>query len=504
MVVVGNHYRTRLTVLPIMFVFVLFNDVMGDKKVTDNEIKELIGDLEKDVERIAEGPEAVPLNKMGTEPIPKLLASMAWPAILSMTVGALYNVIDSVFVAMISKDALTAVSFVLPIQLLMISVAVGSAVGVNSLIARRLGARRFQEADMAASISIKIGFWNWVAWAVIGFLFAKPFMAMYATDQIIYEYGVEYFMVVTIGSLFASVDQMIQKVLQATGNMVAPMIIAITGAVVNLILDPILIFGLLGMPRLEVLGAGLATVIGQLAAVVLAVYIFRLKKRDVTITIKGHKTDWRVVKDIYAVGLPGIIMQSIGSVMLLGYNAILAASVTAVAVLGVYFKLQSFIFMPVFGLNQGAMPLMGYNFGARNKERFMTTYKCTLIAAFIMMGLGLVLFQVAPGLLLRLFSADDEMLKMGIPALRLISICFLPAAFGITCSTAFQSTGHGMYSLFASLLRQLVGILPLAYFLYHRFGIEASWASFPLAEIIGTIYAIVMMTYLYRKEIRDL
>ena len=199
-----------------------------------------------------------------------------------------------------------------------------------------------------------------------------------------------------------------------------------------------------------------------------------------------------------------MVMQSIGSIMLFGYNAIIAASATAVAVLGVYFKLQMFVFMPVFGMNQGAMPIMGYNYGARNKERLMETFKKGLIAAFVIMGAGLILFQAAPEILLKMFDADEEMLRLGVPALRLMSICFLPAAFGIMCSTLFQSTGHGMYSLFASLLRQLVGILPLAYLLYHSFGLTVSWASFPLAEIIGTIYAIIMLTYLYKTELNNL
>lgn len=214
--------------------------------------------------------------------------------------------------------------------------------------------------------------------------------------------------------------------------------------------------------------------------------------------------DWRVVRDIYGVGLPSIIMQSIGSVMLLGYNAILAASPTAVAVLGVYFKLQSFIFMPVFGLNQGAMPIMGYNFGAKNRKRLMLVYKNALITAIVIMTIGTILFQAFPGAFLKMFSADAEMMKMGIPALRLISICFIPAAFGIMTSTLFQGTGHGVYSLMGSLIRQLVGILPLAYIIYHMAGITASWASFPLAEIIGLIYSAVMLKVLYQKEIKTL
>jgi putative MATE family efflux protein len=286
--------------------------------------------------------------------------------------------------------------------------------------------------------------------------------------------------------------------------MIAPMVISLSGAVTNIILDPILIFGLFGAPRLEVAGAAIATVIGQGLAMTVAIVLFFRKKRDVSIKIRGFKIDWNVVKDIYGVGLPSIIMQSIGSFMLLGYNAILAASATAVAVLGVYFKLQSFVFMPVFGLNQGAMPIMGYNYGARNKKRLMSTYKRALVTALVIMGIGVVIFQTMPELLLKLFSANAEMLRMGVPALRIISLCFIPAAFGIMCSTLFQGTGHGVYSLFASLLRQLLCILPIAYLLYNVAGITVSWASFPLAEIVGTIYSALMLAHLYKKEIKNL
>lgn len=444
-------------------------------------------------------------NKMGSAPIGKLLASMAWPAILSMTINALYNVVDSMFVAMVSQKALTAVSLVMPLQMMMmISLAVGSSVGVNSLISRRLGAKRYEEANKAASTSIRIGFFNFVIFALIGIFLANPFMHAYTDDAVIFDGGVTYLRIITIFCLFSMVQIQLEKVLQATGNMIAPMIISLSGALTNLILDPILIFGLIGAPKMGIAGAAAATVIGQAVGMCVAIFMFFRKEHDVKIQLKGFRIDWKVVKDIYGVGLPSIIMQAIGSVMLLGYNAILAASATAVAVLGVYYKLQSFIFMPVFGLNQGAMPIMGYNFGAKNRARLMLTYKDALITALVIMGIGTVLFQVFPDVFLKMFSADDEMMEMGVPALRIISICFIPAAFGIMTSTLFQGTGHGVYSLMGSLLRQLIGILPLAYIIYHAAGITASWASFPLAEIIGLIYSAVMLKILYKKEIKTL
>ena len=236
----------------------------------------------------------------------------------------------------------------------------------------------------------------------------------------------------------------------------------------------------------------------------IALIVVFTKDHAVKLQIRGFKMDWAIVKDIYAVGLPSIIMQAIGSVMLLGYNAILSASAAAVAVLGIYFKLQSFIFMPVFGLNQGAMPIMGYNFGARDKNRLMKTYKFGLLTAVVIMGIGMIIFQLFPEVLLKMFSADAEMIEMGVPALRIISLCFIPAAFGIMTSTLFQGTGHGVYSLIGSLLRQLIGILPIAYVIYHVAGVTASWASFPLAEIIGLVYSAVMLAVLYKKEIKTL
>ncbi|MGF6375583.1 putative MATE family efflux protein [Clostridiales Family XIII bacterium PM5-7] len=444
------------------------------------------------------------LNKMGSAPIGKLLASMAWPAILSMTINALYNVVDSIFVAMISQQALTAVSLVMPIQMLMISMAVGSAVGVNSLIARRLGAHRYEEANTAASTSIRIGVFNFIVFALIGVFFSKTFMNAYTSDAEIFQGGVIYLRIITTCSLFSMIQIQLEKVLQATGNMIAPMIISLSGAIVNLILDPILIFGLLGAPKLGIAGAAIATVSGQAVALFVAIYIIIKNEHQVEIKIKGFKMDWTVVRDIYSVGLPSIVMQSIGSIMLLAYNAIIAASATAIAVLGVYFKLQSFIFMPVFGLNQGAMPIMGYNYGAKNRQRLMQTYKYGLITAAVIMAIGTILFQVFPDVFLKMFSADDKMLEMGVPALRMISICFIPASFGIMTATLFQGTGHGVYSLLGSLIRQLIGILPLAYFIYHTWGIEASWASFPLAEILGLIFSAVMLNYLYKKEIKTL
>lgn len=445
-------------------------------------------------------------NKMGTMPVRKLLMSMAWPAILSMTINAMYNVVDSIFVSRIGEDALTAVSLVNPIQMMIIAISVGSGVGINSLIARRLGAKNQEAADKAASTSIRIGLFNYLIFFVIGVFFAKPFISGYAEEgTFIFESACQYLQIVCIGSLFLNIQVVLEKVLQSTGNMVAPMKCSLTGAIVNVILDPILIFGLFGMPQMGVAGAALATIIGQMCGMIMGVSIVLRGEHLVNIKIRGFKMDWKIVADIYKVGLPSIVMQSIASVMIIFYNMILVAySTTAVAVLGVYFRIQSFVFMPVFGLNQGAMPILGYNYGAKNKDRLMKTYKGAFKVALIVMAAGTLLFQAIPAQLLLIFDASEEMLRIGVPALRLISLCFIPAAFGIITGTLFQGTGHGVLSLYASVIRQLVGILPLAYLLIKIGGVTLSWLAFPLAEILGLIYSAIMLRWLYKKEISKL
>ncbi len=442
-------------------------------------------------------------NKMGVMPVKKLLFTMAWPAILSMTISALYNIVDSIFVAKLSEDALTAVSIVNPIQMLIIALSVGSGVGINSLISRKLGAKRQQEADQAASTGLRIGVFNYLIFLIIGVFFTEIFVSGYAekgTD--IYDGAVTYMSIICIGSFFLNMQVVFEKILQSTGNMIGPMTGSLTGAIVNIILDPILIFGLLGAPKLGVAGAAIATVTGQMCGMIVEAFIVFKGEHLVAIKVKGFKIDWKIVVDIYKVGLPSIVMQSIASFMIIFYNMILVAySTTAVAVLGIYFKIQSFVFMPVFGLNQGAMPIMGYNYGAQKKDRLMQAYKSALKVAVVVMTVGLIIFQVLPRQLLLMFDASEDMMAIGVPALRIISICFLPAAFGIITGTLFQGTGHGVYSLLCSVIRQLIGILPLAFILIRIGGVTLSWASFPLAEILGLVYSAVMLRKLYRDEI---
>lgn len=443
-------------------------------------------------------------NKMGTMPIGSLLLSMAWPPTLSMSINALYNVVDSVFVAMLSERALTAVSLVMPLQMLMVAIGVGTGVGVNSLIARRLGEQRVDEASLAASVGIRLAFVNYFVMALIGIFLSSAFVGSFTKDANVFSDATIYLKIITIGSFFFMLQLAMEKIIQSTGQMVLSMIVTIVGALVNLVLDPILIFGLLGAPKMGIAGAAVATIIGQAASSCVALYICLKKISSIHIRIFGFRSDKKTIKDIYNVGLPSMVMMSINSIMVLGYNAILAAHATAIAVLGIYFKLQSIILMPVFGVNQAAMPILGYNFGARKKDRFMETYRKALGISVIIMIIGMALFQIFPRELLMIFSASDNMFNIGIPALRIISLCFVPAAFGIIRSTVFQATGNGIYSLIASVVRQLVGILPIAYILMQIGGVTMSWYSFPIAEIMGFVLSSILFRKLQNTKINQL
>ena len=441
---------------------------------------------------------------MGYMPIRPLMISMSLPAIISMTINALYNIVDSYFVARISEDALTAVSIIMPLQLMIIAVGVGTGVGINSLISRRLGARRQEDADKAATTGIILGVCNWLVFMLVGLILPGAFVSAYAKPgTYIYEAATQYLMIVFCGSFFIFVQVNMEKILQATGNMKAPMICSMSGAITNVILDPIMIFGLLGFPKLGVVGAAIATVIGQVVGFTIGVCIlFGGKNHLVNIRFKGFRPEKRIIKEIYQVALPSIIMQSIASVMNVLYNMILVAySTTAVAVLGVYFKIQSFVFMPVFDLNQGVLPIIGFNYGARNKERVKEARKEGIRLALFFMVIGLILFQTIPDKLLLIFDASPKMLEYGVPALRIISLNFIPAAFGIMNGTVFQATGHGVYSLICSFIRQLVGIVPFAYLLAKIGGVTLSWFSFPIGEVLGLIYSFAMLNKLMKNEI---
>ncbi len=441
-------------------------------------------------------------NKMGTSPILPLIFSMAVPAMFSMLVQSLYNVVDSIFVAQIGESALTAVSLAFPVQMLMMAMGVGTAVGINSLVSRRLGEKRQEEANHAATHGLLLALFGWLLFALFGILLTEPFFHSFTKDPVVFEMGVAYTRLVTVFSVGIFVQVTIEKTLQATGNMIYPMIFQLIGAITNLILDPILIFGWFGMPAMGVAGAALATVIGQILAMLYSLYVVFCKSHQVRISFRKFRFRFKTVADIYAVGFPAIVMQAIGSVLIVFLNKILIAfSDAAVSVLGIYYKLQSFIFMPVFGLTQGVMPIMGYNYGAKNKKRLLDALKYGCIIAACIMAVGTALFLFIPKQLLMLFNPTEEMLQAGVPALRLICICFIPAAFGILLSNLFQAVGKGGHSLLISVLRQLVVILPCAY-AFSKIGLNYTWLAFPVAEIVALVASILMFSMLYRSHLR--
>lgn len=445
--------------------------------------------------------EIIKENKMGSQPMLRLILSMSLPAMFSMLIQALYNVVDSYFVAKLGQDALTAVSLAFPVQTLIIAVAVGTGIGINSLISRRLGEKKQLEADRAASHGLSLAILTWVVFAILGILFVGPFFHFFTQNPNVLEKGIDYTGIVTVFSIGCFMEINLEKTLQATGNMMFPMLFQLSGAITNIILDPILIFGMFGIPAMGVSGAAIATVIGQIVSMIFSIIIVFTKGHDVKISLKGAIFHWNTVKEIYRVGIPSIIMQSIGALLTTLLNMILIGfSEAAVSVLGVYYKLQSFVFMPVFGLTHGLMPIMGYNYGARKKERIYSAIRIGTIIAVAIMAVGTLLFEFFPGWLLQMFEASDEMLQIGTTAFRLIAICFLPAAVGIIASTLFQAVGMGTKSLIISILRQLVVILPAAW-LFSKIGLDYVWIAFPLAETVALVIGVIMMIGVFRKHI---
>lgn len=444
-------------------------------------------------------------NKMGTMPVNKLLVSMSLPMIASMLVQALYNVVDSVFVAQISENALTAVSLAFPIQSLMIAVSSGTCVGINALLSRSLGEKRQKEANLSAVNGVFLAFVSYLVFALMGIFGSHLFFASQTENREIVEFGTQYLTICLIFSFGIFMEMTFERIMQSTGRTIYSMVTQGTGAIINIILDPIMIFGLFGFPRLGIRGAAIATVTGQIIAMILAVWFNHKKNRDVQLSFKGFKPDGRIIAKIYEVGVPSIVMQSIVSIMTFGMNKILIMfSETAVSVLGIYFKLQSFIFMPIFGLNNGVIPIVAYNYGAGHKKRIMDTIKLSTFIAVGIMLIGLIIFQVFPEGLLKLFNASDHMLEVGVPALRIISTSFLFAGYCIILGSVFQALGNGVYSLIVSVARQLLCILPLAYVFARVAGLHAVWYSFPLAELISVTLTTILFRRIYAKKLKNL
>lgn len=433
-------------------------------------------------------------NKMGTMPVNKLLISMSLPMIISMLVQAMYNIVDSVFVAQISENALTAVSLAFPLQNLMIAFAGGTAVGVNALLSRSLGEKNQDHVNQTAVNSVFIFLVTAVIFMIAGLTLSNLFFNVQTTNTEIVNAGTQYSMIVVGCSIGLFCQFLFERLLQATGRTLFTMVTQGLGAIINIILDPIFIFGLCGFPKMGVAGAALATITGQIIACLLALF-FNLKfNHDIHFKFKRFRPNAHIVKQIYSVGIPSIIMQSIGSVMTFGMNTILITfSTTATAVFGVYFKLQSFVFMPVFGLNNGMIPIIAYNLGAKQKKRMFDTIKLAMIYATGMMIICVIFFETIPQTLLGFFNASEAMIKIGTPALRIIAIHFIFAGFSIVCSATFQAVGKGTYSLLTSLIRQLLVLLPCAYVLSLTGNLDLIWLCFPIAEIFSAVTSFILM-----------
>ncbi len=442
-------------------------------------------------------------NRMGTAKMFPLILSMSLPAMFSMLIQALYNIVDSYFVAQVSEKAVSALSLAYPIQNLLIAFAVGTAAGVTSLMSRRLGEGRRKEAESTATHGLILSIITWLVFAVFGMFFTTPFFQMFESDSEIILMGDQYLSICCILSFGQFVVTMLEKILQATGNMFWPMMFQLVGAVINIVVDPILIFGLFGLPAMGVTGAAIATVGGQILSMILAIIVVA-RHPSIKISLKGFRFHGRIVKDIYAVGIPAIVMQAISTVMNMAINAILAAfSTAAYTVFGLYFKLRSFVFMPVLGLNQGLMPIMGYNYGAGKKKRLLRSFYQGCGIALVIMLIGVLAFMLLPGQLLGFFNPTEELLQVGIPALRIISLCFPLAALGLVSSNMYQAIGQGNYSLVMSLMRQLVVLVPVAWILAKVTNdVGMVWWAFPIAEIVSLAVSVAFFVHLYKTELR--
>ncbi len=450
--------------------------------------------------------EQVKENKMGVMPVGKLIVSMSLPIMASMLVQALYNIVDSIFVARYSEAALTAVSLAFPAQNLMIAIGVGTGVGINALLSRYLGEKNFEKANDVAKNGVFLAMLSYVLFLVLGLTLARKFFAFQTDNQEVIENGASYLFVCFVFSFGVFGQIVFERLMQATGKTIYTMFTQGLGAVINIILDPILIFGVGIFPEMGVAGAAVATVVGQIMAMLFGIYLNHRKNHEIQLRVKGFKPSGTVIKRIYSIGLPSIVMNAVSSVMTFSLNTILYGfSVVAVNVLGIYFKLQRFIFMPVFGLNNGLVPIISYNYGAQKKERVIKAIKFALTLALSILFTGFLAFQFLPEMLLRvLFSASNELVAIGVPALRIISISFIPAAFCIITISVLQSLGKGFSSLIISLVRQLGLLIPVAYLLSLTGRLNAVWFAFPIAEVGSVICSVIIFVSVYKNIIRKI
>ena len=442
-------------------------------------------------------------NKMGVMPVRKLVITMSLPMMISMLVQALYNIVDSIFVAQVCEDALTAVSLSFAAQNMMIGVATGTGVGVNALLSRYLGAKEFERANKVASQGVLLAVLSAAVFMLFGFFATEAFFRTeVGEDSPIFAYGVDYLKICCIASLGIFGQVMMERLAQATGKTTLSMFMQLSGAITNIILDPILILGLGPFPRMEAKGAAVATVIGQFVAFGMGIILNLWKNKEIRLHLKNMVPDLRYIGAIYKIGVPSIIMVGIGSVMNFLFNKILLGfTPTAAAVFGVYFKLQSFIFMPIFGLNNGVIPIVAFNYGAQNRKRIMETIRFSAIISFCIMAFGMLLMWLIPEQMLMLFKASEDMLAIGVPALRYISLSFIFAGVCITLGSIFQALGKSYFSMITSFARQIVVLLPVAYLLSKTGDINKVWLSFPIAEIMSLAVTLIFFSVIYKKII---
>ncbi len=453
-------------------------------------------------------------NRMGTQNERSLLLSMAIPMVISMLAQALYNVVDTMFVSKLGQDALTALSLAFPVQNLLIAVGVGTGVGTNAFLSRSLGEKNFDKANKIANNGIFLSLASALVVMLMG-LFAEPYFTSFGSSKAVIKLGTEYLGICMFFSFGLFGQIMYEKLLQSTGKTACSMAVQLSGALINIILDPIMIYGYFGMPAMGVRGAAIATVTGQIIALLLGIVINRRFNREIALSIKGIlKPEKDIIKRIYAVGIPSICMASIGSVMTVCMNQIMrifdsATAATGQAVFGIYFKLQSFIFMPIFGLNNGMVPIVAYNYGAKKKSRIKNTIRLSIIYACGVMVVGFLLFQIMPEQLLRIFDTgkDDmkDILKIGVPMMRYISVSFLLAGYCIVAGSVFQALGNGVLSLVVSVCRQLLVLVPAASLLAKiADSISLMWLAFPIAEIASFTLSVIFMLRLYKESINSL
>lgn len=444
---------------------------------------------------------------MGTMAMPKLILTMSLPIMFSMMISALYNIVDSMFVARWSEDALQAVSLAFPVQTLVIAVATGTGVGMNSLLSKSLGEKDYEKANKAAHNTIFVCGLSYLVFALFAVLFSETFFRLQTSDPVVIGYGKSYLFITTICCLGVFVNIIGERLLQGTGRTTLSMVSQLSGAVTNIILDPIMIFGLCGFPEMGIKGAAIATVTGQIVGAILATFLNLRYNKEISLDMRKFRPEMSIIKTIYRVGLPSIIMQSVMSFTTFFLDKILILvepSGVGVNVYGIYFKLQSFIFMPVFGLNNGIVPIVAYNYGARNKKRIVSAIKIGVISAVCIMGAGTLFFQIKPEILVALFHPSEALLKLAVPALKILSISFMAAGYSITMGSVFQALGNGVYSLVTTTIRQIIVILPVAYSLGTTIGIGAIWWAMPIAECAAVVTTTIFFLRIFRQKVRGL